>query len=759
MKDLKNKSLIINYTLAGFFLGIILILISIVLDMILKDIAFTNIFRLHQKSITHWLIDASPFILGAAAYLVSHKLANRVELLQQESEERSHHLDKTLHFIEKLKAGDINDDFYTDNENDELASSIIALKESIKKNKEEEEKRKREDEQRSWVNEGLANFGDILRKHTDNTERLSYHLITNLVNYMDANQGGLFLLNDEDEENIFFEQTASYAYGRKKFADKKIPLGEGLIGTCALEKETIFMKDIPETYVEITSGLGKATPKSLLLVPIKNNNKVFGIIEIAAFYPFEDYQISFVEKVAESIASTISNVKMNAKTARLLQESREKTEALASNEEELRQNMEELQATQEEAKKQNKKFMAFANTVNHTLLRAEYNMDGTLQYANTKFLKKLGYESNSEVEGKNISIFINKKDNDWFFNIWNNLKQGGKHFEGNMKHVTKQGKDLWTMATYTCVKNEDGAINKILFLGLDITDQKQQSLDDEGQIEALNRSNIKAEFTPKGEFLDCNPLFIKAFNYETITEFEEKTIFSFIHKDDFEAFKKTRQDVIEMKSFQGEIKTLSKSNDPIWLRCTFTAVKNMYDEVAKIILIAQNITSKKEMDIEAQKQIKTQKENEEKLIQSEKNLKTQLKELKSSYDESLKSVEEEKFIFERFIDNIFNPVIISDTKGNIEFINQAMEDITKFTKKELSQMALKDMFPKSIVEKNDIIKGIILEGDVQKTKQTTEVPVLSKDKKEHMVSIYFIHVKAYNNYKFVAFLTSGVDAK
>ena len=64
--------------------------------------------------------------------------------------------------------------------------------------------------------------------------------------------------------------------------------------------------------------------------------------------------------------------------------------------------------------------------------------------------------SNTEVEGKHISMFINKKDREWFEPLWEELANGGKHFEGYMKHVTKQGQDLWTMATYTCVRKEDG---------------------------------------------------------------------------------------------------------------------------------------------------------------------------------------------------------------------------------------------------------------------------------------------------------------
>jgi hypothetical protein len=404
MSEKKSVDHLIKPSLLGFFSGLLILIFyySIAFSFSSKEFSFNEFYNLHANAAWLILIDILP-IAGVffAIYIYRKYKIEQNRLLHLLEKEKNSKKDALL-LLENLKSGEFKKEFNTDPGN-EFLIPFEDLRKTLQRNRESDDLRKKEDDQRNWASEGLAMFSEILRQPGDNLEEFSYQLISKLVKYLDANQGGYFLKEEDEKGKSYLMMMACYAYDRKKFADRKIEWGSGMIGTCALERKTIYLTKIPDDYLLITSGLGKATPGYLLIIPMVSGDELLGIIELASFRIFEKYQISFCEKLAESIAMTLSGIKNNARTSLLLQETRAQAEALALQEERMRQNMFELKATQEQAAKQAEKFISFTNSVNHTLIRAEYDINGILLYANTKFLKKMGFSGNKEVEGKHIS--------------------------------------------------------------------------------------------------------------------------------------------------------------------------------------------------------------------------------------------------------------------------------------------------------------------------------------------------------------------
>ena len=378
-------------------------------------------------------------------------------------------LNKTAEFAKEIGKGNLDKEFELLSDKDVLGKSLLEMRKSLKVANEQEALRKLEDQKQNWATQGLAKFGEILRQNTDDMHEFAYHIISNLVKYISGNQGGIFIINDDDKSDVFIELLASYAYERRKYLEKRIDIGVGLIGRCVKEQKTIYMTDLPEEYINITSGLGQAVPNALLIVPLKVNDQIFGVVELAGFNKFEDHIIKFVEEVGESIASTISTTKINIRTNQLLEQSQQQSEEMAAQEEEMRQNMEELQATQEESARRSIEMQGLLDALNTANLVIEYDLSGFIISVNDNYLKLVG-SSRNELIGTHHTdnMKLTKKQKDENAQFWSKLKSGIAQKE--TEEVEVNGKDYIFVATYTPILDEDGTPIKVLKIATDISD-------------------------------------------------------------------------------------------------------------------------------------------------------------------------------------------------------------------------------------------------------------------------------------------------
>ncbi|MBR4268090.1 MAG: cache domain-containing protein [Bacteroidales bacterium] len=214
-------------------------------------------------------------------------------------------------FARQIGRGNLESEFKLLSDKDNLGNSLLEMRDSLRHAREEESKRQEENKRRQWAAEGLAVLGDIIRLGSGREKEMMVDVLKKLTEYVNAIMGGIFVLNDYNKENIFLEQTASVAYQNSKYIKKRVYPGDGLVGQCYLEKEKIYMTNLPDNYIEVHTGLGQANPKNLLLVPLIMDNNVLGVLELASMEIIEDYKIDFIERLSQSLAIAIASYRIS----------------------------------------------------------------------------------------------------------------------------------------------------------------------------------------------------------------------------------------------------------------------------------------------------------------------------------------------------------------------------------------------------------------------------------------------------------------
>jgi len=169
-----------------------------------------------------------------------------------------------------------------------------------------------------WLKTGQTQLSEQISGEQDVTT-LAKNIITFLTTYLEAQVGAFYLLDNSADKNVCLKLLASYAYTQRKAVANEFQIGEGLIGQAALEKERIVVTEIPEDYMSIQSGLGKAVPQQLLVIPFLYENVVKGVIEIGSFQEITVVQLELLDQVMPNIGIAINAAESRTKMQALLQ--------------------------------------------------------------------------------------------------------------------------------------------------------------------------------------------------------------------------------------------------------------------------------------------------------------------------------------------------------------------------------------------------------------------------------------------------------
>ena len=589
----------------SFFRTFLLKILFIIILAALCILFLTKISETVQKSVSQIKDFASDLVAGKMPPPVTFTASSELVEISTLFNNFIVSLREKIQFATNLGSDRNNGNLVPLSDDDNLANSLLNMEKSLDKAGEEDKKYKEEEQKRTWTNEGLAKFSEILRMQTNDLTQLSDEIIAHLVKYLNANQGGIFLYNDENYADVHLELSSSFAYNRKKYINKRVEVGEGLVGTCVLEKQTIFMTDIPEHYIEISSGLGDASPRSLLLVPLKTQEGIFGVIELASFYVFQVYEIEFVERLAQSIASTFATVKININTTRLLEQSKKQAEEMAQQEEEMRQNLEELQATQEESARREAEINSLIHAVDISSLVIQMDMEGRILEVNRKCAEVLKLRRDELISHSLKSLFLFNHDNDEYYSLIQNLKQGKSTIREEEIHHPNGTIDFLTVH-YSPILDKEGQPYKILGIANSNTEtktfehnmhKKQDILNDlefryNQYTNVVNNGFIHCELSPFGEILEINDNYSEMSGYHR-QELIGKEYRKFLKQDELHQFELVWAEVHKDKSYTGVIKRTKPTGDESWLISCFLPFKDSNGNISKIYVFALDITEKK----------------------------------------------------------------------------------------------------------------------------------------------------------------------
>jgi len=219
---------------------------------------------------------------------------------------------------------------------DNINQMIANLRETTRQNQEQDR-----------LKSNLARIGAMLQGHRD-LETVSRLLMSELPPLVEAQYGAFYIAETSPAGETEYKLLAGYGLPPRRQRPSSFGIGEGLIGQAALEARTILVTDLPDGYITIGSGLGKASPRGVMALPVLFEEQVLAVIELASFRTFTLVNQAFLEQIVETVGVVLNTIIATMRTEELLEQSQSLAEELQSQSRELQNQQEELQRTNEE---------------------------------------------------------------------------------------------------------------------------------------------------------------------------------------------------------------------------------------------------------------------------------------------------------------------------------------------------------------------------------------------------------------------------
>ncbi len=444
---------------------------------------------------------------------------------------------------------------------------------------------------------------------------MAFNTLVSLIEYTEAVQGAFYVYDDEEH---IIQNLATYAYGRKKFIKQKFKIGQGLAGQAAFERKLIYRTEIPEDYISISSGiLGDKKPSSILIIPLISDEKLQGIIELAAITKsIRNKTIMLTEELSGIIAQTLFNLKVNNKTEFLLEESQKLANNLKANEEVLRRNAKEMKHTQLELQRSNRSLEAqFAEVERgqkrmHSLLEnaseviSIYDKEGIVRYVSPSVKNILGYEVD-EMLGKNRF----ERGESILLNAFNELIDNPTKVNTFEYRYEKKNQGIVWLETTGRNLIDNPAIGGIIFNTRDITVRKvaEEAQRMSGEMQALseNSPDMIIRLSSGGQFFYANPVVEKLIGISR-AGIKQKNISNVRLNPEILNFFNEGIDNVKLTKRNYEVeKTLPTVEGKKIMQVSVIPEFDKHHDVETILFVAHDITERKSIEIDIEKKNKS----------------------------------------------------------------------------------------------------------------------------------------------------------
>src|SRR5258706_3894086 len=201
-------------------------------------------------------------------------------------------------------------------------------------------------QEQDWLKTNLAKFTRMLQGQRD-LLTVGKTLLSELAPLVDAQQGTIYQMERTEPGEVGEATTTKTlrllaSYAKRPDQPERIPLGVGLVGQAAAEKQRILLNEVPPDYTRIHSSLGEAPPKSVLVLPVLFEGETTAVIELAALMPFTNTHHAFPQPIPQSIGVVPKTIEATMRTENLLLQSQQLTSELQTRQIELQQTNEEL---------------------------------------------------------------------------------------------------------------------------------------------------------------------------------------------------------------------------------------------------------------------------------------------------------------------------------------------------------------------------------------------------------------------------------